>query len=92
MVQCESITSFFQRTDRDGGTALFSSMAIPFRRYSAPFDAIPHGSGMTSASTCKDCSLSRTEGDPRNVGNGVYSTIPPQKLARMGMSPPIAPP
>ena len=42
MVQCESITSFFQRTDRDGGTALFSSMAIPFRRYSAPFDAISH--------------------------------------------------
>ena len=29
MVQCESLTSFFQRTDRDRGTALFFPMDIP---------------------------------------------------------------
>ena len=51
---------------------------------------------MTSANSCKDFSISRTEGDPLNTGNDismndpgndVFSTIPPLKLARMGMSP-----
>ena len=83
MVQCESITSFFQRTDRDGGTALFSSMDIPF----PPFGPILHGSGMTSASARKDFSISRTGSDPLNMENGVFSTIPPHKLARMGFNP-----
>ncbi len=88
MLQCESLTRFFQRTDRDGRTALFFPMDIPRRL--APMS---HRSDQTSASVRKDFSISRTGGDPLNMGNDismddpgndVFSTIPPLKLARMG--------
>ena len=51
---------------------------------------------MTSAGACKDYSISRTGDDLLNMendismndpGNGVFSTIPPHKLACMGRHP-----
>ena len=84
MVRLEALTSFFHT--HGPGRLFFSLWMSRPRRYPAPFGAIPNSSGMTSANSCQDFSISRTGNDPLNdgngvsmndPGNGVFSTIPP---------------